>query len=537
MRISSTFFLLAFAFSSQTFAALAALDIGRSGFNQQDCFEEGLQKQLTVKPNVTNADAIWVQVFDGALQDCASTPSSAKQFSAASNTLLISDLIGDICKSESKRKQKFTIQICVGNAGAAVSQGRFPYDPSGAGGGTVAEAKDFTVTDEENQIIIEIKGNEARFNVCYALHKTSKLKDETEECVKEGGILSTDSGPRIVFEVGEEDRIILGETYDFKIRKDGDKAFTKIKTGRAFAAYSALQVWDVAPNPWSFGCSAVPSSKSVPFVWFSLLALGLWLIRVALSKRRSRLAGLGIVCVLSLGSGPANAYLGQASAAIVGSPYLPNLDGSTTAYGTRVKPIYSCMFYGSTLPFLGLEGEVHLWDDFGSLRAGLGAQYTFASGNALYSSELTPCTTISSIRTNLHLLHLKPMVSYVFDRFVDIVPIVPYARLSVVGAGYYFIYRSGPDTRGESTEQTQSLHPLGIRLGYEIALGMMFSLNWLEPELAARSEGEEIYKHMYLKADVAYMSINQFGQRGINLSPRTFQMPLMFTFGLGVDLP
>ncbi len=179
----------------------------------------------------------------------------------------------------------------------------------------------------------------------------------------------------------------------------------------------------------------------------------------------------------------------------------------------------------------GLDFDFHLLDDFGSLTLGFGVSYAKASGVAR-NDDNAPL----KIPVGLHLIHVRPQLTYIFDPYIETVPLAPYVRVGVVGATYIFTYQGQLDRKGLSNTPPQS--PAGIRFGAEVAFGLQFMLDVLEPELAQQARGLGVYDHTYLKAEIAYMPINNFGQPGINLSPQFFgasTLPIVTTFGLVIE--
>jgi hypothetical protein len=236
---------------------------------------------------------------------------------------------------------------------------------------------------------------------------------------------------------------------------------------------------------------------------------------------------------IAFSSTPSFADLGQLSLGIIAGPYKPNIDGSTKLNpdGTlkSAGTIYRDAYGDKWLPLVGLEADIHLMDYFGSLRLGLAAQYTYAGGIGFESSDPRIPTASAMSSSGLHLLHLKPIFTYVFDPYIDTVPLAPYIRGGVVAAGYYFTHRDKTIYNG--------FQPAGVLFGWEAAAGLMLCLDWIEPDVAQRARGDDVYEHTFLKAEIAYMPIDNFGAPGLNLSPVFWgtTAPLMLTFGLVIE--
>ncbi len=278
------------------------------------------------------------------------------------------------------------------------------------------------------------------------------------------------------------------------------------------------EVYNGAPNPLSWSCAQTSSS---PGTWMLLLVLGIFL-------RRKHRSARSLLLVLLLAP-PVFADLGQINFSITGAPYKPNLDASTKPDGSRARTFYQSMFYDNLLPLMGVEVDVHLVDDFGSLQLGLGTSYTYAGGNAL---QVNPDGTLTNNRSSdsagLHMLHLRPQLTYVLDPWVDYFPLVPYVRGGIVSVGYLFTYQGGID------KEPGGKNPMGFMFGWEAAGGLMFALDWLEPSVSKSARANGVYDHIYLKAEAAYMPINNFYQNGLDFSSAwpTSNIPLLLTFGL-----
>jgi hypothetical protein len=217
---------------------------------------------------------------------------------------------------------------------------------------------------------------------------------------------------------------------------------------------------------------------------------------------------------------------------LTGSPYKPNLDADKTLF-----PTYKCLYRDSWLPLLGLEFDFHVYDPFGSIQLGFATAYSWANGNALdaLAPGQTDCNTVtlSAVPVALHMFQLRPRLTYVFDRYVNDFPLVPYLRFGLVGTGYYFTYQGQADTFA----QAKGRNPTGVRFGYEAAFGVMFSLDVIEPTVASRARASGVYNHTFLKAEIAYMPINDFGQPGLDFSNAgMFGLPAGFLGTLGLNI-
>ena len=67
----------------------------------------------------------------------------------------------------------------------------------------------------------------------------------------------------------------------------------------------------------------------------------------------------------------------------------------------------------------------------------------------------------------------------------------------------------------------------------------MFLLDVFEPKSAGQARGMGTFNHTYLKAEVAYAPLNNFGRGGPDLSSAwpNKNLPLMLNFGLVLEFP
>jgi len=110
-------------------------------------------------------------------------------------------------------------------------------------------------------------------------------------------------------------------------------------------------------------------------------------------------------------------------------------------------------------------------------------------------------------------ISFDPSSTYIFDPFIDVFPLAPYIRTALVGQGYIFTH-DGKD--GGKT----LMKPNGFRFGYQLALGLMLMLDFLEPRAVVNARTAGLFEHVYLKGELSYMKIDSFGQPGLNFSPK-----------------
>ncbi len=324
-----------------------------------------------------------------------------------------------------------------------------------------------------------------------------------------------------------------GQPYAFIVRAiDANKKALSVWSNALIAtpteAYSFTDIYEGEAPPIQFDCSQSATSASTMPLWgfLGLILLGLR------RKKAAQLPNKILLVFLVLAANSASAHLGQLNLSINGTPYLPNIDASQKA--GAIAP-YQCMFDNALRPLMGLDLDVHLVDDFGSLQIGAGVAYTYASGMAL--AQANSCTAKSNSQVGMHLFHIKlPQLTYILSPWIKSVPIAPYIRAGLMAAGYVFTFQGKPDYDGTNQK---NIKPIGITFGWEAAAGFMFLLDVFEPKSAGQARGMGTFNHTYLKAEVAYAPLNNFGRGGPDLSSAwpNKNLPLMLNFGLVLEFP
>ncbi len=311
--------------------------------------------------------------------------------------------------------------------------------------------------------------------------------------------------------------------YAFLIGVSGGEPFTN--TNSTFVA--ATPVAQITPlgeyagpaNPLSFSCNSSRSPSALGLLLF--LGGGLFFIR------RRKPGSSSVLFIAALAISPlAHADLGQWNVGLMAGPYKPNIDAGQN------PQIYKDFFGNSLVPMFALTADAHLDDTYGSVQLGFALSYALATGNSKPANNVQSTTTSS---VGLHMFQLRPRVSYVFDPYIDTVPLAPYVRVGLIGAGYVFTFQGGLDTKGENKSPAQN--PIGFRFGFEATGGVMLALDWLEPSTARLARASGAFDHAFLTAEVSYMTINTFGQPGFDFSPTGFfgSAPLTMNFGLAIE--
>lgn len=421
--------------------------------------------------------------------------------------------------------------LCLYSNGALISQVSFKFDTSP---NTVSISA--AAGDEQATIVINDPKALGRYQICAGKAAAKDAFEKDTACASPYVILGAVFREKEFTITGLEN----GQTYLLKARVSDDAGASQGDWSASVPvtpveAYSFTDLYDGTPNATQFNCRQ-SSSPSAFGLWL-FAGLILWgLRRLKIASPASKLALFGI---LLFAASPSMADLGQVSLAITGAPYLPNIDTGKTATGTNVFSVYRCLFGkpgaadGPLLPLMGLDVDVHMTDAFGSLQLGVGATYTFVTDKAVNDKA---CTQKTTNNVSAHFFQLKPQVTYVLDRWIDSFPLAPYIRGAIVGQGYVFTFQDKLDQPG-SNPSAPGTRGSGVVFGWEAAFGLMFLLDVLEPNVASSARGEGTYDHTYLKAEIAYMPINNFNGGGMNLSSGWLSkdVPLMLTFGLVLE--
>lgn len=351
-------------------------------------------------------------------------------------------------------------------------------------------------------------------------------------------------------------------TYEVRVALQDDFGnkgeFSTSSLGSPEELLSPLNVYGGEPNPFSMDPPSCDSKGGHPTVWF-LVAVLLGLMIRRRSNAHGAMFGLIALCCVS---SSAQAYPGQITVGLKAGPYVPAIDSELSG-GQPIYPIYKCFFDDAILPQLGIDFDVHVFDMFGSLELGLGTSISQAQGHVLELDATNPsyistgrCAESGDETVELSMLQLKPGLTYRLDPLLDYYnfPFVPYARASLVGAGYAF-------TRAGSFDESESSaghRPIGMRFGYELAVGMMFALDFIDliqmvdfagkvldspgskiqSNKKKKKSRSQVFEHVYFYSEVLTTQIDNFGQPGLVLTAedRLFETNLPWTFNAGISM-
>jgi MYXO-CTERM domain-containing protein len=369
--------------------------------------------------------------------------------------------------------------------------------------------------------------------------------------------------------------LVNGRTYEVRVAARDDfgntSGFSAEVTDTPEQALSPLDLYEGTPNPFSVegpdfeeltqgNCSSTGKSGNMGLALLGGLVL--------LLRRRSRTARralgngralsslvVGLALVGGLGAAaPASADIGQLTVGAKVGPYYPAIDREV-AGGQLIYPIYKCFFDDRTFPAAAVDIDVHVFDLVGSLELGLGMGFTQLVGTELpleagSAANVGTRTCVEPPRNanpdsvELTLAFLKPQVTYRLDPLLDYFgfPLVPYGRAALVGAGYAWTRKGAFDNDSANVGQ----NPLGVRFGYELALGMMLNLDWIDmigvwdfltgDKDRTKAHPNDVLAKSYIFIEGVTMQVDNFGSPGFNLSAedRLFETRLPWTFNAGI---
>jgi hypothetical protein len=245
---------------------------------------------------------------------------------------------------------------------------------------------------------------------------------------------------------------------------------------------------------------------------------------------------------VALSAGAARADFGQATVGMDIGPYKPAIDSETQADGSKIFPIYRCVFKDQNVVEVGGAVDTHLFDGFGSLQltVGFGASQPQGHAKRLGTATDSSCGESTSTEVQLTFAKLRPGLTYRLDPLLDWVgfPLVPYGRAGLVLQGYMF-------TKNAKLDEG-AVDPVGLRLGWEAAAGIMLALDFLDsvdpfvPDTTRRARSSGTFDHTFLYVEGAYQPVNGFGERGFVFTPvDTFLntgLPVLWKIGVAIEL-
>lgn len=176
--------------------------------------------------------------------------------------------------------------------------------------------------------------------------------------------------------------------------------------------------------------------------------------------------------------------------------YQPRIDSAFNLDG--VEGPYERVFKNDD-PFLYLLTlDRHIFNDAGTLTAGVGVGYWSVDGKGVSSSAVDS--------TSMRVVPVQAQVGYRLDFWEDIVPLVPAVRL---GLDYY--WWDIMDGSGETTRFPSGSEASGGTWGWHANFGVHLLLDFLDPEMATDFDTEAGVNSSYLVFELNYARVSDFG--------------------------
>lgn len=232
------------------------------------------------------------------------------------------------------------------------------------------------------------------------------------------------------------------------------------------------------------------------------VALGVAVFLIALPGEAQEVSGM----IQSPRSGSVELRLGG---------YRPQLGGED---GLSEDP-FAKVFGGSNMLLFEAEVQRFFYQGIGS--AGVSVSLGYAEK---YAAALLPGGGKSAERTGFHVLpiHLRGVYRFDYPAFRWGIPLVPYIKPGLIYMPWWV-------TKGGEIETVNGVEGRGGKFGWEVAGGVSFLLDVLEPRLARDFDTDVGVNHSYLFVEYTYAKVNNFGGEGFNLSDSYWM------FGLALD--
>ncbi|WNG15616.1 MXAN_2562 family outer membrane beta-barrel protein [Cystobacter fuscus] len=255
----------------------------------------------------------------------------------------------------------------------------------------------------------------------------------------------------------------------------------------------------------------------------------------------ARAVALGVAVLLAALPGQAQEYSDAPTQSPRGGSvelrlgsYRPRVDAEEGLGGTPFKDIYG---EGRWWLF-ELELQRFFYQGIGTAGVSLSGGYAEKYGYALQKDRQTP----SAERAGFHVipLHLRGVYRFDYPAFQWGFPLIPYVKPGLVFIPWWATKGGKLDEApakdavegGEGVEGSPAVAArkgTGVRFGWEVAVGLSFMLDVLEPRFARDFDSDMGINHSYIFAEYTYSKVNSFGQPGLNLSDSYWM------FGLALD--
>jgi hypothetical protein len=183
---------------------------------------------------------------------------------------------------------------------------------------------------------------------------------------------------------------------------------------------------------------------------------------------------------------------------------------------------FGAVFGTKKLFLIDAELDWEIYQGIGTLSVGFAAGWGTVYGHGVIASS----GQSSADGTRLNTLPLRALAVYRFDylsRQMGI-PLVPFVKLGLAETLWWATNGSG------SVPSFEGGHASGGKAGYQLAVGLSFELNWLDPTLARELDQDWGVNAVSINAQYVKLTANNFGGAGLDLSTHAWMFGLGFEF-------
>ena len=203
-----------------------------------------------------------------------------------------------------------------------------------------------------------------------------------------------------------------------------------------------------------------------------------------------------------------------------GGKFRPAVDGQPGLTGRPYKDVFG----RNQMWVFGLELDWEIWKAFGTVAAGLAADYAVVYGHGVFSKDSTTAPDVTSLNT----LPVRLLAVYRFDLLARrwSIPLIPFVK---AGLSYTFWWVTNG---GGGLAKFGTSDAIGGKLGYELAAGLALELNFIDPWLSRELDQEFGVNAVTLQAQFMRVSADNFGVTpgAMDLSANTWMFGVGFEF-------
>lgn len=206
---------------------------------------------------------------------------------------------------------------------------------------------------------------------------------------------------------------------------------------------------------------------------------------------------------------------------INGGRFTPNVDEQSGLSGSPYQEIFG----KRGMWIFGLEVDYELFQGFGTLSAGLAADYANIWGHGIVASSGARATD----PTALHTIPIRALAVYRFDLLARRwgIPLIPFGKVGLAHTIWWITNGEGDVAKFREGDGGKAL---GGKWGYQLAGGLALQLNFLDPLLGGEFDREFGVNSVTLHAQFARITADNFGGDGLDLTANTWLFGLGFEF-------